>query len=50
MVVGFAHPACQALGEHLAVSAALLIAVNFNLSDVPSAQDNLSKLLSALSA
>ena len=29
---------------------ALLIAVNFNFSDAPRAQDNLSKLLSALSA
>ena len=30
--------------------AALLIAVNFNLSNAPHAQDNLSKLLTALSA
>ena len=29
---------------------ALLIAVNFNFSDAPRHQDNLSKLLSALSA
>ena len=34
-VVGFAQCACRALGEHF------LIAVNFNLSDAPSAQDYL---------
>ena len=34
----------------LAALAALLIVVNFNLSNAPSAQDNLSKLLTALIA
>ena len=34
----------------LTAPAALLISVNFNLIDATSAQDNLSKLLTALSA
>ena len=46
---GFCSPCLPRSWWTLTAPAALLITVNFNLSDTPSAQDNLSKLLTALS-